>query len=61
MLTKGKRRTQEKSIPQGSVFPTEAANERLLRLRWLALLLYLSSDIAPYAKEFQEVLALPRG
>jgi hypothetical protein len=30
--------------------------DRLLRLRWMALLLLLSTDITAYSKEFEDIL-----
>jgi hypothetical protein len=30
--------------------------DRLLRFRWMALLLHLSRDITAYSKEFEDIL-----
>jgi len=57
-LTTGKQEAQQKIAPVVSKTLTDAANERILRMRWLALLLYLSPNVAGYAQQFEDILAL---
>jgi hypothetical protein len=60
LLTIGKRDRQEENALQVSELLTEpiADDERRLRMRWLALVLYLSADVARYAEQFEDILSL---
>lgn len=60
VLTTGKLQCPAKVYPKEAEELTDEPNDRSGKLRWFALLLYLSPDIQSYAEQFQEILALPR-
>lgn len=49
---------QAKKLTSGKRSAYQPGNDRKLRLRWLALMLYLASDVSGYAQEFEEVVLL---
>ena len=64
VLTTGKPCVQAESLPRGSdalTRPYVGNGERLLRLRWLALMMELAPDIGRYANEFKKTVLLLDG
>lgn len=64
VLTTGKPCVQAESLPWGSdalTRPYVGNGDRLLRLRWLALMMELTSDISRYANEFKKTVLLLDG
>lgn len=59
MLTTGKRSAQAEKYTAGKLRAYREYEDRLLRLKWMALMLSLSVEIGRHVHEFEQVLTLP--